>query len=370
MLDVDLAAIEYNARSLRRAVGAGVALYAALKCDAYGFGLVPVAQTLVRAGVDAVAVSRMQDAIELRSNDVTLPILLYAGAEVTATFAEALEQYELTPTVLDQRSAEALSTHLTSDRGVFIKIDVGQRRLGAEPRAARSLVEAVVQLPKLHVNGIYTHMAVPGDTEATSYVEREFAVFEECLAELDAAGLAPPVRMAASSSVLRLNDRMNLSAVDPGRSYFGVAPSGPATEALQLRCALRALSTRLLQVKVVDDDPRRPLPLVPVTGGMRLGVIPFGTADGLDRASAAYALVRGRRAPLVEPISLEHCRLDLSDCPDASIGDEVVLIGAQGAEAISVGDVAAHRGFGSALHQVAISVADSVPRRYFEGGDR
>jgi alanine racemase len=370
MLDVDLAAIEHNARSLRRAVGAGVELYAALKCNAYGFGLVPVAHTLVRAGVDAVAVSRMQDAIELRSNDVTLPILLYAGAEVTPTFAQALEEYELTPTVLDQRSAEALSTHLTGDRGVFVKIDVGQRRLGSEPRAARSLIEAIGELPKLRVNGVYTHMAVPGDPEGASYVEREFALFEACLAELDAAGLAPPVRMAASSSVLRLSDRMNLSAVDPGRSYFGVAPSGPATEALQLRCALRALRTRLLQVKVVDDDPRRPPPLVPVTGGMLLGVIPLGTADGLDRASGAYALVRGRRAPLVEPISLEHCRLDLSDCPDAFVGDEVVLIGAQGAEAISVDDVASHRGFGNAAHQVAINVADSVPRRYFEAVDR
>jgi alanine racemase len=369
-LDVDLAAIKHNARSLRRAVGSDVSLYAALKCDAYGFGLVPVAHALVSAGVDAVAVSRMQDAIELRSHGVTVPILLYAGAEVTPAFARAVEKYELTPTVLDRRAANTLSTHLEGDRGVFVKVDVGQRRLGVEPRETRSLIEAIVDLPRLRVDGVYTHMAVPPDPAGAGYVDQEFALFEACVAELDALGLAPPVRMAASSSVLRLFDRMNLTAVDPGRSYFGTADVGPATEALELRSALRALRTRLLQNKVMDHDPRRPPPVVPVPDGMRLGVIPLGTADGLDRASAAYALVRGRRAPLIEPIALEHCRLDLTDCPDASAGDEVVLIGVQDDETISIDDVAAHRGLGGAQHRIAINVPRSVPRRYIGDGER
>lgn len=369
-LDVDLCAIQHNARSLRRAIGPAVSLYAALKCDAYGFGLVPVAHALVSAGVDAVAVSRMQDAIELRSGGLAVPILLYAGAEVTPALVRAVEDYELTPTVLDQGSAETLSRHLQSERGVFIKIDVGQRRLGSEPRAVRAFVEVIMGLPNLRLDGVYTHMAVPADPEGANYVEREFALFEDCLSELDAAGLLPPVRMAASSSVLRLFDRMNLTAVDPGRTYFGTAPDGPATASLALHCALRSLRTRLLQTKVVDDDPRRPPPLVPVIDGMRLGVIPLGTADGLDRASAAYALVRGRRVPLVEPISLEHCRIDLTDCPDASVGEEVVVIGAQGDEMITLDDVASHRGFAGAWHQIAINVAGSVPRRYVEGGDR
>jgi alanine racemase len=363
-LDVDLDAVAGNARALRHIVGPDCLLYAALKCDAYGFGLVPVARTLAAAGVDALAVARARDALELRAAGVSLPILLYAGPVAGDALAAAVEEHDLTPTVTDLPSAEAYSGSVARELGVFVKVDVGHRRVGLEPRRLPEFVEAVARLPRLRVDGIYTHLAVPPDPVPAGHVERQFELFEACLAEVAAAGLDVPVRMAASSSVLRLSDRMSLNAVDPGRLYFGTVPPGPVTGPDGFRPALRAFRTRLVQVKVVDDDPRRPPPLVAVEPGMRLGIIPLGAGDGLGRASAAEVLVGGRRAPLVEPVSLEHCRVDLSGHPDAAVGDEVVVIGRQGGDEITLEEVAAHRGLGGREHEVPIGIAGSVPRAY------
>ena len=364
--EVDLGAVRGNVVALRAMVGPGCGLYAALKCDAYGFGLVPVARALAEAGVDALAVSRIPDALALREAGLTLPILLYAGAVVTPGLVEVVERNRLTPTILDLAAAERFSESLTSELPVFVKVDVGQRRLGVEPRELARFAVAVAGLPKLRLEGIYTHMTVPPDPVPERQLERQSELFGACLQEVEAAGLGVRVRMAASSSVLRLSNDMNFNAVDPGRLYFGIVPSGPATEEAPFRSALRSLRSTLLHVKTIDDDDRRPAPPVAAPPGMRLGIVALGIGDGLGSASCGHLLVRGRPAPILEPISLEHCRVDLTGVPDAAVGDEVMVIGTQGGETIGIDDVAAHRGLQANKHHVAISVRGSVPRRYID----
>jgi alanine racemase len=362
-LEIDLSAVENNVRELRRLVGPDTLLYAALKCNAYGFGLVPVSHALADAGVDAVAVARVQDGIELRRGGFTLPVLLYGGPVVTPAVVEAVEQYELVPTILDLEAAKLISHRATRELAVFVKIDVGQRRLGVEPRRTVAFVEDLLQLPKLRLDGVYTHMAVPADPVPTGHLERQFELFETCLAELEDAGVSPRVRMAASSSVLRLSRSMGLNAVDPGRMYFGLIVEGPGVEEARFRSPFRVLRTRLIQVKEIDDDPRRPEPLVAVKAGMRVGIIPLGTADGLASITSGYVLVHSKRAPLIEPISLEHCRIDLSAQPEAEVGDEVVVVGAQAREQITIDDVLA-AGRATNNQDVAIAVRESIPRVY------
>jgi len=362
--DVDLGAVRGNVAALRELVGPDCALYAALKCNAYGFGLVPAAQALAEAGLDAVCVARIRDGIALREGGVMLPVLLYAGAVTTPELVAAVERYRLTPTILDLASARVFSDNLTEELPVFVKVDVGQRRLGVEPRRLATFAAAVAAMPKLRIEGIYTHLTVPEDPVPAGHLEKQFSLFQACLQEVEELGLSVPVRMAASSSVLRLSDRMSLNAVDPGRMFFGVVPDGPVTRGLPFRSALVSLRSRLLQVKELDDDERRPVALVPVTPGMRVGILALGTADGLGVVSAPHVLVRGRPAPIIEPISLEHCRVDLSGIPDAAAGDEVVVIGKQGDDEITIDDVVVHRGLKADKHNIAINIRDSVPRKH------
>jgi alanine racemase len=360
--EIDLRAIRHNVGELRRLVGADCALYAALKCNAYGFGLVPVARALEEAGTDALAVARVRDGIALREGGLSLPVLLYGAAAATPELVAAVERHELTPTVLDAQAAEVFSRHASGELPVFLKADVGQRRLGAEPRGLAALARRVAELPNLRLDGIYTHMTVPGDPVPEGHVEKQFELFRACLDEVAAAGIDVRVRMAASSGALRHYDGMSLNAVDPGRMYFGVLPDGRATERHDFRSAARAVRTRLIQVKELDTDERRPPPTAKVVDGTRIGIVPLGVGDGLPAFSAGEMLVRGRRVPMIEPVSLEHCRLDLTAVPEAEAGDEVVVIGAQGDEEITLEQVAARRGVGE--HEVPIAVRDTVLRTY------
>ena len=131
-----------------------------------------------------------------------------------------------------------------------------------------------------------------------------------------------------------------LNAVDPGRMLYGYGREA-VTDAAELRPAFKALKSRLIEVKDVAPRERfasaAPFPIV---SAMRLGVIPIGVGDGFHRLNAGRVLVRGRRVPILARPSLEHTRLDLTAVPDASVGDEVVLIGRQGQEEITLEEVA------------------------------
>src|SRR3989442_10504748 len=152
-----------------------------------------------------------------------------------------------------------------------------------------------------------------------------------------------PMRLAASSPLVLGFPATYLNAVDPGRMLYGYGQEAAGT--VELRPAFRALKSRLVEVK--DLAPRERFASAapfPIVGAMRLGVIPAGMGDGVHRLNAGCALVRGRRVPMLARPSLEHTRLDLTTVPDAIVGDEVVLVGRQGAAEITLDEIAERHG--------------------------
>jgi alanine racemase len=157
---------------------------------------------------------------------------------------------------------------------------------------------------------------------------------------------------------------MNLNAADPGHLIYGLVRAGPGRR-LDLRPALLALRTKLIQVREltrVEWLEEAPFDSAAVT---RLGVIPMGRADGMAALNSGHVLVRGTRVPLLARPSLEHTRLDLSRVGDARPGDEVVIIGRQGREEITTREVAAFQAMPDA--GVALEIRPSVTRLYVGG---
>jgi alanine racemase len=147
---------------------------------------------------------------------------------------------------------------------------------------------------------------------------------------------------------------------------YGCSPQDLA-EPVGLRPAFRALKTRLIEAK--DLTPRERFAEAapfPIRRPMRLGVIPIGTGDGFHRLHAGRVLVRGRSVPILARPSLEHTRIDLTTVPDAAVGDEVVLIGRQGAAEIDVEEVA--RRHGADPFALALGIGPRVARVYLRGG--
>ena len=345
VLEVDLGAIAHNVRTLKARCG-DVTFVAALKANAYGFGLLPVARTVLAAGADVIAVARLEHAVALREAGITAPILLYAGLRPDPAVVEAVIRHDVTVTVVDASDLDALGGAGRPVRAV-VKVDVGLARLGVEPPSAVALVRAVHDHPGFELAGVYTHLHVPPGSpdDVGRYVEWQFERFAGVLDELAAAAVDVPLRIAVSSGAIRLLDGMTLNGIDVGTLLFGLDPPNssdlPGRE-LGLRPALVKLSTRLSQVRDVRRDDFPAHSPIPTGRSVRLGVIPMGASDGFLGISTGEVLVGGRRGKVLA-ISLEHTRLDLTGI-DARAGDEVVIIGRQGDDEITPRDIAAAKG--------------------------
>jgi alanine racemase len=346
-------------------VGAKTWLCLAIKANAYGFGLVEVAARALAAGADAVAVSDLSDAIRLRENGISAPILLYPGNLPEQNVVSEVERLRLWPTIVDMQSARAWSTLARDHLRVFAKVDVGLERLGIPVNDALGVIQQITTLPRLSLHGVYTHLHVTDANEALAYARWQFARFERLLADLKKASVEIPFRMAAASAALRISRDMKINAVDPGHLIYGLLPPGPGLVQLELRPAFAALRTHVIQVKHVRDrDFAEQLPFR-LREAMRVGVLPIGRRDGMASLHCGQVLAGGRRVDILVSVSLEHTRIDLTDVPSVVAGDEVVIIGKQQNETISTQQVIDHQNMESPV-ALALEIRATVRRTYFD----
>jgi len=362
--DIDLGAIARSVQAIRTRVGAGVRVFATLKSNAYGFGLLPVARTVVAAGVDGISLVSLPDAVRLREAGIDLPILLYAGSPFEAPVVDAIVRYRVTPTIHDDESFAALAACVRAPLDIAVKIDAGQERIGVPAERAGELMARVAASGLLRIAIVNTHPYVKGGAHAQACLAWQFERFNAACAEAERLGVRVPLKVLASSKVLNMTGAMNLGGVDPGQALFAGPPGMAAGERDRYQ-PFAALVSRLMTVKPVTrsehlgEAPFAPRP------GMRMGVMPIGFSDGLNGLNAGHVLVRGRRAPILASPSLEYTRIDLTDVPNAAVGDEIVIIGRQGAERITPHDVMTARGVGR-VTDLALEVRPSIPRRYLE----
>ncbi len=362
---IDSDVIRDNVRRIRGGYDGDFTFVASLKANAYGFGLLRVAQAVIAAGADALAVASVDDAVDLRASGVRQPIILYGGTRPNPRVIAEVVANDITVTILDEADVRAYGSAGARVRAL-VKVDVGLERLGGLPSEAVAVARLVDREPSLALAGLYTHLHVPAGplADVSAYIEWQYGRFVAAVAELEGEGIAVPLRMAASSGTLRLTDAMSLNAIDIGSLLYGLDTAGPADRDLGLGSALVSITSRLTQVRPRERTEFAALSPIPTGRPMVLGVIPFGTTDGLLALSAGEVLIRGRRARVLS-ISLEHARLDVTGI-DAETGDEVVIVGRQGDDEITMRDVAA----ANHLHSpgvVPALVGRAVPRIYLGG---
>jgi alanine racemase len=361
---IDLNAIAHNVAAIREMVGTKTWLCVAIKANAYGFGLLEVAPCALAAGADAVAVSDLSDAIRLRENGISAPILLYPGNLPEPQIVSEVERLRLWPTIVDMQSARAWSAHAREQLKVFAKVDVGLERLGIPVNDALGVIQQIAKLPRLSLEGVYTHLHITDGMEALAYARWQFERFERLLAELKRADVQINFRMSAASAALRISRDMKSNAVDPGHLVYGLIPPGPGLVQLDLRPAFVALRTHIIQVKHVRDRDFTDQLSFRLREGMRVGVLPIGRRDGMASLHCGQVLAGGRRVDILGPVSLEHTRIDLTDVPGVVSGDEVVIVGRQQNETISTQQVVDHQKLGSPV-ALALEIGETVRRVYF-----
>ena len=364
VFEIDLDAIASNVAEIRRFVGPDVQIFAAMKANAYGFGLLEVAPVIQQAGIDRICVADLAEAVRLRKSGITIPILLYAGNLVDDALVRVVEGMHLTSTITDIEAARSYASSARGSIGLFAKVDVGLERLGIPYEQAREVVCEAARLPNIRLDGIYTHLHVPEPGGPADYVEWQLRRFEALLEQVRAAGVTVEVAVAASTPVVPTYGAGGLNGIDVGRLIYGsLRADRDASGPLNIRSAFKSLRSRIIQCKTITRTEYLNLAPFPVRPGLRMGIAPIGYSDGIESLNCGYALVRGRQAPILGAFSLEHTRLDLTDIPDATIGDEVVFVGSQDGAEITPDAVAMHLDLNQPA-RMATSVRESVRREY------
>ncbi len=358
-MQIDLDAAVANVRAVRQLVGPERKIFAVVKADGYGHGAAELGSVFVAHGADALAVADLAEGLRLRQRGITAPILVYPNSLPEA--APETIAHGLIPTLVDLESARAYAEAAGGPCDIFVKVDVGLERLGVPAEQAVKIIAAMLELPHLRLAGLCAHPHAP-DHADPAYALWQLGRFTAVVDELESRGVPVPIRLLAASPFVLKFPQTYLNAVDPGRMLYGITFPGE-TSPVPLRPTFRALTSRVIALKEIAPRERfAELAPFPVTAPLRLGVIPMGSADGLAWLHDGRVLVRGRAAPIIGGPSLEHTRVDLTQVPDAQVGDEVVIIGRQGDAEITAAEVAARHGLG--LHHVAPTVGPRVARVY------
>jgi len=365
--EVDLGAIERNA-ALLVAAAAPAALCAVVKAGAYGHGAAPVAEAALRGGASWLGVALLAEAAELRAQ-VAAPILLLAEPPHTQ-MADAVELGGVRPTVY---SAEAIAAAIaavqasgSADRlPVHLKVDTGMHRVGAAPDAVPQLATLITDSDALELEGFWTHLAVADEPDDGGYTARQLARFDECLATLRELSIHPPIVHAANSAGALAHADARYDLVRCGIALYGIAPA-PGLAGTDALTPAMSVKSRVSFVKRLAAGERISYGLHhrfdrPTT----VATVPIGYNDGVPRSlgrNGGEVLIGGRRRPLVGVVTMDQLMVD---CDDDGVqpGDEVVLVGTQGAATITAWDWA-NKTDTIAYEIVCGLGADRLPRRY------
>ncbi len=344
---VDLAALQANYRAIEAFLALRTPpgrrppdILGVVKANAYGHGARPVALALEQGGATMLACADIEEGIVLRRAGVTGRILVFGALSVSDL--AGIFEYNLTPTCSTPSAGRALQAAAAS-RGrrlrYHLKIDTGLNRLGFRFDNLERTLPELLASPNLDLAAVYTHFAT-ADQPAHALFDTQRQRFEAALARLERLGVRPPGRHAANSAALLRDARTWYNLVRPGLVLYGVAP--PAYQGVIPLRPVLSLRSRVVAVKHVRPGES-------VGYGARfvarapsvVATVPAGYADGLDvrLEGRGRVLVGGRRAPIVGAVSMDMLAIDVTGVA-ASPGDEVVLLGEQQGETITVNEMA------------------------------
>lgn len=339
-VEVNLGAIEDNARAIRRAIPEHVALMAIVKADAYGHGAPMVLQTLAASGVSMVGVASIDEAIHLRESGIKLPILVIGGIPDWA--AQAAAQYDIQLTIFDTHHLDSLRhayPQVKKPFKVHIKVDTGMHRIGIQALEAISFVQHCQQQPYLQVEGLFSHLA---DSHNPNLIQQQQATWRDLVRLLP----NPPRHLHLGNTGYALTPEVFHGNQDTlarlGIAFFGYGLPPKTVQSLTLRPAM-SLKARIVHLQ--DVPPCTGVSYghrytTPSDRHSRIATIPLGYADGVPRAlsNRIEALFGGQRIPQVGAITMDQMMFDVSTAPQAQIGDTITLLGQDQDDAIWLDD--------------------------------
>jgi len=362
-LEIDLGAIKNNIRAIKKMTGTQV--MAVIKANGYGHGVLEVARAVTNAGAEWCGVARMEEALNLRAAGVKSEIMVL-GYSPPMLIPEAIAN-NIHVAIYDTDMGKAYTEYAKQSGKklkAHLKIETGMGRLGMPADQVPAFLQTIAADDTfIEIDGIFTHLARADEPHVDS-AKNQLAIFNDVLTQLRKAKLCPGIVHAANSAAVLNFPEAYFDLVRPGITIFGLGPSPESKLPPAFRPAL-TWKARLTSIRTTPPGHGISYGSVYVTSGTeRIGVIPVGYGDGYRRNPEQKVLVHGKLVDVVGRVCMDQCMLQLDGVPEAAPGDEVVLLGEQGNEKITAGDLA--KRWGTIIYEVVCGLADRLPRVYFE----
>jgi len=361
--EIDLKALAFNYRQIKRHIPKGVSILAVVKADAYGHGAIPVSLKLEKMGVEYLGVAIPEEGVELRRGGVKAPILIFEG--IFEGGADQVIRYNLTPVVFDIASLKELSKAAENRKRrakVHLKVDTGMGRLGVPSEHFPAFLKDLRKYPYIEIEGLLSHFSMTDGEEV--YTAYQWKRYQEGLAMAREMGISSRYFHMASSATLTAFPTYCGNMVRPGIMLYGSYPSPKIEKLIELSPVL-TLKTRIHFLKSVPTGKRISYGGTFVTRRESLiATLPVGYADGYSArlSNQGEVLIRGKRAPVVGRVCMDLIMADVTGIPGVSKGDEAILVGRQGEERITADEIA--KKIGSIPYEVLCLIGKRVPRVY------
>ena len=340
-LEVDLDAIAFNVRNIKKRLGKSVDLMAIVKADGYGHGAYPVSRVVLKNGADSLGVAILEEGVELREKGVKAPIVnLYPEPHQRA---KKIVEYDLEQVVTDLKLVKNLSQEAEKQNkscNVYIEIDTGLGRYGVLPEDTKELAKKIKTLPNIHLKGILSQFST-ADARKKDFAYKQLRVFKNTLDQLQAFSNNIPIKSIANSGAVLDIPASYFNHVRVGHLLYGLYPSSETSESIRVKPVMN-LKSRVLFIKEVKKG-------TPISYGKtyiakkktKIATIPLGYADGYSRllSNKGEVLIRGKRARVVGRVCMDAFMVDVSHIPEVKVGDEVAVMGKQGKDEITAHDL-------------------------------
>lgn len=373
--EIDLNALEQNIRELRKITAANARFMAVVKADAYGHGVLKVAQKALESGADCLGVARLHEAEGLRRAGIDAPILIFGF--IFPEHCTLLSDLDVTATVYNRESAQLLDAQARK-KGVklrvHLKIDTGMGRVGmVVPPGSGSFysldasirdVKTILKLNAVELEGMYTHFAKADDTDRT-YTLSQIDIFSSFIRELKKENIHIPLCHAANSAAIMNFPESHFDMVRAGISIYGFFPAG------EMSCPAVSLKPAMALKTIVTFTKKVPKGFKVSYGSTYeaeketiIASTPIGYADGYSRllSSRGHMLVKGEKAPIAGRVCMDQTLIDVGHIPGVRPGDEVVVMGRQGNQEITADDIAQQTG--TINYEIVSGLTSRVQRVY------
>lgn len=363
---IDLAAIKNNIRHVSSLLPSSTGIMAVVKANGYGHGVLAVSRAAAEAGAKYLAVADVCEGVELRDGGFTAPVLVMGG--MLPELASISVENNLAQTVYSVEMIDALEAacqRMGRQAKIHIKVETGMNRMGVRPgpelQAVLDRVKAAGET--IEVEGLFSHFAVSEITDK-SFSEQQSERFKQAIGQCRDAGFHPLLHIGNSGAALEC-PFAHLDLVRLGIAMYGLHPAGVVDMALTPAFEWK---TNVVQVKTVHEGDTVSYGRIWTAAGDRvIATLPVGYADGYKRilGSKSDVLIRGKRAPVVGRVCMDHIMADVTDIGEVAVGDEAVLIGRRGDEEISANELAELAG--TINYEIVTTIGTRVQRVYING---